>query len=41
MQIKYQASLAKKEAQIQALEDKYKESPKIDQFIIEVLSLNS
>jgi len=30
MQIKHQASLAEKEAQTQALTDKYKESPNID-----------
>ena len=41
MQIKDQASLVENEAQIQELTNKYKESPNIDQFIIEVLSPNS
>ena len=41
MQIKHQASLAEKEVQIQPLTDKYKDSPNIDQFIIEALRLNS
>jgi len=41
MQIKHQASVAEKEAQMQALTDKFKYNPNIDQFIIEALSLNS
>jgi len=41
MQIKHQASLAEKEAQIQALTNKYKDNQNIDQFIIEALILNS
>lgn len=41
MQIKHQAILAKKEAQIKAITVKYKDNPNIDQFIIEALSLNS
>lgn len=41
MQIKHQASLAEKEAQIQELIDKYKDNQNIYQFIIEALSLNS
>jgi len=41
MQIKHQASLAEKEVQKQAITNKYKDSPRIKQFVIEVLSLNS
>jgi len=41
MQIRHQANLVEKEVQIQAITDKYKDSPNIDLFIIEVLSLNS
>lgn len=41
MQIKHQASLVEKEAQIQGIIDLHKDDPKIDQFITEALSLNS
>jgi len=41
MQIKHQSSLEEKEAQIQALTNKYKDNQNIDQFIIEALILNS
>jgi len=41
MQIKHQTNLAKKEAQTQGIIDLHKDDPKIDQFIIKALSLNS
>jgi len=41
MQIKHQVSLEEKKAQIQGITDLHKYDPKIDQFIIEALGLNS
>jgi len=41
MQIQHQASLAERDARIQAMKDKYKDNPQIDEFIEEALSLNS
>lgn len=41
MRIQHQVSLVERDARIQAMIDKYKDSPQIDQFVKEELNLNS
>ena len=41
MQIQHQASLAEKDVRVQAMIEKYKDNPQIDQFVKEALNLNA
>jgi len=41
MQIQHQATPTEKDTQIQAMLEKYKDSPQIDQFVKEALNLNA